>query len=471
MKEKQPGLTKTAFLKSESSGGLQYNISCQNLFPKKLKEFNEGQLQETDVTRLRPIKYYALEKKLIAYVDARSQMYQTDKCGISWIRLKARSKQWAKNLGLQAFKCSDGWIDDALKQYGRERVKLHGEGNDIAPEKEAALMGPWLEDFHKLLDDKNIISDCVYNADQTGLYHQNLPNTLYVKKEAKKETRGCKQMKDKTRMTLMVFTVASGKKVPLAVVGKSKAPKCFEVITPPLPYTNQRNAWFDKDITIWWIDNVLFPYHDEQHGLGVPCILLLDNCSAHKLSDEKFVVLEERNILVHFLPSNLTSKRQPADMGMIASLKVGYKTLMLNQLLDIFDEEGKFGLAGERRKQQTAGCKGLAFGGKATVLDAMKILHAIWSNDRKYATEAGINRCWRKVDILPPELKEDVNNDVGSNYISEKDKRIRDYDCELSCNLMKKIQMKTTSARLDTSITYVCFLDSFADDPDNVHLE
>ena len=99
-------------------------------------------------------------------------------------------------------------------------------------------------------------------------------------------------MKDKTRMTLMVCTVASGKKVPLAVVGKSKAPKYFEGITPPLPYTNQRNAWFERDITRWRINNVLLPYHDEQHGRGVPCVLLPDNCSAHKLSDEEFYVLE-----------------------------------------------------------------------------------------------------------------------------------------------------------------------------------
>ena len=104
MKGKQLGMTKTASLKSEASGVIQYNKSCQNLFSKKLKAFNEGKLQETDVTRLRQRKYYALETKLIAYVDARSQMYQTDKCFISSIRLKSRIKQWAKNLGLQAFK-------------------------------------------------------------------------------------------------------------------------------------------------------------------------------------------------------------------------------------------------------------------------------------------------------------------------------------------------------------------------------
>ena len=110
-------------------------------------------------------------------------------------------------------------------------------------------MGPWLEDFNKILDDKNISSDCVYNSDQTGIYHQNPPNTLYVKIEVKKKNWRFEQMKDRTRLTLRVSTVASGNKVPLAVVGKSKSPNVFEGITPPLPYTNQRNACFDRDIT------------------------------------------------------------------------------------------------------------------------------------------------------------------------------------------------------------------------------
>ena len=83
--------------------------------------------------------------------------------------MKSRSKQWANNIGLQALKCYDGWIDDSLKRYGRERVKLNSEGNYITPEEEAPLMGPWLKDFHKILDDKHISSDCVYNSDQTGL--------------------------------------------------------------------------------------------------------------------------------------------------------------------------------------------------------------------------------------------------------------------------------------------------------------
>jgi hypothetical protein len=66
------------------------------------------------------------------------------------------------------------------------------------------------------------------------------------------------------------------------------------------------------------------------------------NCSAHKLPDNEMKELERKNIFIKFLPPNLTSKRQPADMVMIASLKVGYKSLMLNELLDLFDEGGGF---------------------------------------------------------------------------------------------------------------------------------
>ena len=144
-------------------------------------------------------------------------------------------------------------------------------------------------------------------------------------------------------------------------------------------------------------------------------------------------------------------------MVMIVPLKVGYKTIMLNQLLDLFDEEDGFKLAENRRNRQRPGCKRLDFGGKATVLDTMKILHIIWSNNGKYATEEGIKRCRRKADILPTAWNQDINNSVGSNYISEKEKRISDNDCELLCNLMKKFQTKTTPARLDISTTAVCF--------------
>ena len=64
----------------------------------------------------------------------------------------------------------------------------------------------------------------VYNADQTGLFYNKLPNQMYVS-AARKDYRGVKQMKSKDRVTLMVATSAVGGKIPLFMVGKAKAPE------------------------------------------------------------------------------------------------------------------------------------------------------------------------------------------------------------------------------------------------------
>ena len=43
------------------------------------------------------------------------------------------------------------------------------------------------------------------------------------------------------------------------------------------------------------------------------------------------------HLTTNFLPSNITSQNQPADMGMIVALKVLYNYLYLRDLLNIFD--------------------------------------------------------------------------------------------------------------------------------------
>ena len=260
----------------------------------------------------------------------------------------------------------------------------------------------------------------------------------------------------------MICTAANGDKIPIAVVGKSAEPRCFRGQDVPLPYTNQCNAWFDKKITKWWLDHVLLPYHFTKHGRGVPCLLLLDNCSAHKLTAEEFKAYEDQKVYIHFLPPNLTSKHQPADMGMIAALKVGYRTLYLSSLLQLFDVENGYEMAAERRKRQAAGCKGLAFGGKATVLDAIDIIHHIWNEDDKYARVDGIKRCWRKADILPLSWVQDINNEVGSASMPDKDKRISKEECDELCRLLKSIQIKTRETGTNTATTAYGLADSFA---------
>ena len=56
-----------------------------------------------------------------------------------------------------------------------------------------------------------------------------------------------------------------------AMVGVAKEPVCFQL---------------SKEITKWWIWNVLKPWHESKHGSATQALLLLDkNCGAHKLVD------------------------------------------------------------------------------------------------------------------------------------------------------------------------------------------
>ena len=57
-----------------------------------------------------------------------------------------------------------------------------------------------------------------------------------------------------------------------------------------------------------------------QKHRGQRVLLLLDNCTSHKLGS-----LDLLNVDVHFLPPNTTSKIQPMDAGIIMSFKKHYR--------------------------------------------------------------------------------------------------------------------------------------------------
>lgn len=67
-----------------------------------------------------------------------------------------------------------------------------------------------------------------------------------------------------------------------------------------------------------------WPQHLKMYS-DVKCILLFDNCSAHKID----TTLLPEHLTIKFLTQNVTNAFQPANMRMIASPKVGHKSLYL----------------------------------------------------------------------------------------------------------------------------------------------
>jgi hypothetical protein len=88
----------------------------------------------------------------------------------------------------------------------------------------------------------------------------------------------------------------------------------------------------------------------------------------------------------------MISNHQPADMGIIASLKVRFKQQLLLTHLAIFEMDGGYEAEAKQRMKMKMkrGCKGVDYGGKPRLLDTMKILDSIWSKNNRYAREDGI---------------------------------------------------------------------------------
>jgi hypothetical protein len=76
------------------------------------------------------------------------------------------------------------------------------------------------------------------------------------------------------------------------------------------------------------------------------------------------------------------------------------------------------------------------------MLEAMEILTETWNGDGKHAKDEGLMRCWRKANMFPPSWDADVNNEVGSNSMSNKDKKISEEDCDELCGLLQKLIVK-----------------------------
>lgn len=128
--------------------------------------------------------------------------------------------------------------------------------------------------------------------------------------------------KNKERLSVALCANADGShKLPPLIIGKYANPRCFKNINIrnfPMTYRNNNKAWMLTTLFQDWIRE--FDYLISQKYRGQHVLLLIDNCTSHKLGD-----LELSHVDVHFLPPNTTSKIQPMDAGIIMSFKKHYR--------------------------------------------------------------------------------------------------------------------------------------------------
>ena len=133
----------------------------------------------------------------------------------------------------------------------------------------------------------------------------------------------------KERLTVLLACSATGEKMKPLVIGHSLNPRCFHGVDKallPITYRSNRKAWMTSELFREWLEHLNSKMSAQERNI----LMFVDNCSAHpdmQLSNMKLV----------FLPPNTTSRLQPCDAGIIATLKGPNRKCLLRHILAEMD--------------------------------------------------------------------------------------------------------------------------------------
>ena len=154
--------------------------------------------------------------------------------------------------------------------------------------------------------------------------------------------------------------------------------------------------------------------------------LVMENCGPHGAD-----LLDRTEKLSGItLPCNCTSMFQPMDMGIIVFPKVRYRSLLLQRMLEVFENRSKLRKAA---KKLAAGLKGWDKGHDPHMLDVAEMLEDVWES----VTERTTARCWIKSYILAKCVNGDLINKHGK--VSDKKKSGLEIEMDKVMNVFEKL--------------------------------
>lgn len=230
---------------------------------------------ETVTNTIKPTKKCTLKKaelpemEILLYKWFLAQRERNMPVSGNMIKQKALSLSTSLNVG--NFKASDGWLQRFKERYGVRFLKITGEKLSSQPE----LINPFKAKLTKVIQEYDLNEHQLYNADETGLYWQLLPDKTYVSL-AEKTAPGLKIAK--RRLTFLGCANASGlHKIKPLVIGKAKHPRCFKNFNNPLVYRNTKNAWMTAELFKNWFFQQFVPEVSLNESLSTFQRLMLRN--------------------------------------------------------------------------------------------------------------------------------------------------------------------------------------------------
>ena len=164
----------------------------------------------------------------------------------------------------------------------------------------------------------------IYNADEFGLFYQQLPTKSFHLKGAR-----CAGGKfSQVHLTGLAAGNWVDEKLPMLVIGKAEKPRCFKGVKSLLcQYKSQKKSWMDSEIFSDYARRLDANFYVE----GRKVALIADNFPAHSNVDNL------KAIELVFLPPNTIPKTQPIDWGVIRALKAFYRTNVVRHQIKYID--------------------------------------------------------------------------------------------------------------------------------------
>nr|XP_003221764.2 PREDICTED: tigger transposable element-derived protein 4 [Anolis carolinensis] len=292
--------------------------------------------------RLRMACYNDLEEALVKWYE----MAQCSNVRVNGPLLRIKANHFAQKLGYSDFKCSNGWLDRFKSRYGLAFRSQPGVATAMTLTDASAsdTVTVWhqsiLPYYVKVYQPNNI-----FNLKETRLFYQMLPSCTFSFKGEM-----CSVGKvSKEELTLMVGTnMDASEKLPLLVIGKNKTPCCFQSTKSPLvQYHPSAMQWKTSNVFEQWLSKLDKKFKMQKRRVVIFVDPFPDFPEVKDLKCIKLV----------FFPSCSASRFTAMKQGIIKSLKVKYRTLLLKRFIDCVNTGKEFAL---------------------TLLDALGMLHLCW---------------------------------------------------------------------------------------------
>ena len=183
---------------------------------------------------------------------------------------------------------------------------VHGDAADVNSDDIAEWEQTTLAHIHSMYKPEDI-----FNADEFGLFYRMQPNTTQTFRATPKSALALGK-KSKERLTVLIGASATGEKLSLSVIGRSKRPRCFgKLLMLPYEYDCSRRAWMTRQLWLRIVEKLERKMKNEKRRIA----LIVDSVATHKkLPPGRF-----EHVTVFYLPPGTTSRSQPMDAGALPS--------------------------------------------------------------------------------------------------------------------------------------------------------